>query len=88
MNPFTNNVFTSPGKPVYVPPHPNSLCTVSQMRTARPVATATAITTAPHHPYRMPLVQNSCTKAVKNSDLSPTGSNGHHKHHDAWVEKL
>ena len=40
------------------------------------------------HPYQMPMVQNSYTKAVGNSDMLPPHLNGQLENYDEWVEKL
>ena len=39
-------------------------------------------------PYQMPMVQNSYTKAVENSDLSPRHFNGQLENYNEWVEKV
>ena len=71
MHPLTKNVFTSPGKPSYTLPHPTDTCTVSPVKVA-PSASGDALPTmAPraYHPYQMPMVQNSYTKAMEDSDM-------------------
>ena len=41
-----------------------------------------------YHPYQMPMVQNSYTKAVEDSDMPKPQFNGHLESYDEWVEKL
>ena len=41
-----------------------------------------------YHPYQMPLVQNSYTKAVEDSDMPKPQVNGQLESYDDWVEKL
>ena len=41
-----------------------------------------------YHPYQMPMVQNSSTKAVENSDMPPPHFNGGLENYDKGVEKL
>ena len=47
-------------------------------------------TMAPHayHPYQMPMVQNSYTKAVENSDMLPSHFNAQLEKCDEWMEEL
>ena len=41
-----------------------------------------------YHPYQMPMVQNSYTKAVEDSDMPKPQFNGQLECYDEWVEKL
>ena len=41
-----------------------------------------------YHPYQMPMVQNSYTKAVKDSDMPKRQFNGQLDSYDEWVKKL
>ena len=41
-----------------------------------------------YHPYQMPMVQNSYTKAVEDSDTPKPQFNGQLDSYDEWVEKL
>ena len=41
-----------------------------------------------YHPYQMPMVQNSYTKAVEDSDMPKPQFNGQLESYDEWVEKL
>ena len=41
-----------------------------------------------YHPYQMPMVQNSYTKAVEESDMPKPQFNGQLESYDEWVEKL
>ena len=41
-----------------------------------------------YHPYQMPMVQNSYTKVVENSDMPPPHFNGQLQNYDEWVENL
>ena len=41
-----------------------------------------------YHPYQMPMVQNSYTKAVEDNDMPKRQFNGHSESYDEWVEKL
>ena len=54
------------------------------------VAPSAPLTMAPpeYHPYQMPVVQNSHTKAVENSDMPPPHFNWQLENYDEWVEKL
>ena len=40
-----------------------------------------------YHPYQMPMVQNSSTKAVEDSDMSKPDFNGQLENYYARVEK-
>ena len=77
-NPPTKNVFTSPGKPPYTPSHPTDTCTVFQVKVAPTASGGAPPTMAPpaYHPYQMPMVQNSYTKAVEESDMPKPQFNG------------
>ena len=93
INPLTKNVFTSPGKPLYTPSHPTDTCTVSPVKVAPSAPSASGgapPTMAPptYHPYQMPMVQNSYTKAVEESDMPKPQFNGQLESYDEWVEKL
>ena len=61
--------------------HSTDMCTVSPMKVAQGAPPTTT-----YHP--MPMVQNSYTKAVENSDLPPPHFNGQLKNYDTWVQKL
>ena len=41
-----------------------------------------------YHPYQMPMVQNSYTKAVENSDMPQPHFNRQLESDDEWIEKL
>ena len=41
-----------------------------------------------YHPYQMPMVENSYTKAVEYSDMPKPQFNGQLESYDEWVEKL
>ena len=41
-----------------------------------------------YHLYQIPMVQNTYTKAVENSDMPPQHFNGLLENYDEWVEKL
>ena len=41
-----------------------------------------------YHPYQMPMVQNSYTKAVEESDMPKLQFNGQLESYDEWAEKL
>ena len=41
-----------------------------------------------YHPYQMPMVQNSYTKAVEDSDMPKAHFNGQLECYNEWVEKL
>ena len=41
-----------------------------------------------YHPYEMPMVQNSYTKAVEDSDMPKLQFNGQLECYDEWVQKL
>ena len=90
INPLTKNVFTSPGKPSYTPSHPTDTCTVSPVAVAPSASGGAPRTMAPpaYHPYQMPMVQNSYTKAVEDSDMPKPQFNGQLECYDEWVEKL
>ena len=90
INPLTKNVFTSPGKPSYTPSHPTDTCTVSPVKVAPSASGGAPPTMAPpaYHPYQMPMVQNSYTKAVEDSDMPKPQFNGQLECYDEWVEKL
>ena len=78
INPLTKNVFISPGKPLYTPSHPTDTCTVSPVKVAPSASGAAPPTMAPpaFHPYQLPMVQNSYTKAVEESDMPKQQFNG------------
>ena len=38
-----------------------------------------------YHPYQMPMVQNSYTKAVENSDMPPPHFDGELENYEQWV---
>ena len=90
INPLTKNVFTSHGKPSYTPSHPTDTCTVSSVKVAPSASGGAPPTMAPpaYHPYQMPMVQNSYTKAVEESDMPKPQFNGQLESYDEWVEKL
>ena len=90
MNPLTKNGFTSPGKPSYTPSHPTDTCTVSPVKVAPSASGGAPPTMAPpaYHPYQVPMVQNSYTKAVEESDMPKPQFNGQLESYDEWVEKL
>ena len=90
INPLTKIVFTSAGKPSYRPSHPTDTCTVSPVKVAPSASGGAPSTMAPpaYHPYQMPLVQNSYTKAVEDIDMPKPQFNGHLESYDEWVEKL
>ena len=85
-NPLEKNDFTSPGRPSYTPSHPTITFTVCPVKVA-PRAPPTMALSA-YHPYQMPMVQNSYTKAVENSDMPPPHFNGQLENYDEWVEIL
>ena len=41
-----------------------------------------------YYPHQMPMVQNSYTKAVEDSDMPKPQFNGQLESYDEWVEKL
>ena len=41
-----------------------------------------------YHPYQMPMVQNSYTKAVEESDMPKPHFNGQLEDYNQWVENL
>ena len=90
IDPLTKNVFTSTGKPSYAPSHPTDTCTVSPVKVASRASGGAPPTMAPpaYHPYELPMVQNSYTKAVEDSDMPKLQFNGHLESYDEWVEKL
>ena len=90
INRLTKNVFTSPGKPSYTPSHPTDTCTVSPMKDAPSASGDAPPTMAPpaYRPYQMPMVQNSYTKAVEESDMPKPHFNRQLENYDEWVEKL
>ena len=90
INPLTKNVFTSPWKLSYTPSHPTDTCTVSTVKVAPSASGGAPPTMAPpaYHPYQMPMVQNSYTKAVEDSDMPKPQFNGQLECYDEWVEKL
>ena len=71
INPLMKKVFTSPGKPSYTPSHPTDTCTFSPVKVAPSASGGAPPTMArpAYHPYQMPMVQNSYTKAVEESDM-------------------
>ena len=90
INPLTKNVFTSPGKPWYLPSHSTDTCTVSPVKLA-PSASGGAAPTMPppaYHPFQMPMVQNSYTKAVEESNMPKPQFNGELESYNKWVEKV
>ena len=74
INPPTKNVLTYLGKPSYTPSHPTYPCTVSRVKVA-PSAPRTMASSA-YKLYQMPMVQNSYTKAMENSDMIQPHFNG------------
>ena len=90
INPLTKNVFTSSAKPSYTPSDPTDTCTVSPVKVAPSASRGAPPTMAPpvYHPYQMPMVQNSYTKAVQESDMPKPQFNGQLESYDKWVEKL
>ena len=78
INPLTKNVSTSPGKPLYTPSHPTDTCTVSPVKVAPSASEGAPSTMAPsaYHPYQMPMVQKSYTKAVEESNMPQPQFNG------------
>ena len=85
IDPLTKEVFTSAGNQ-YTPSHPTDGCTVSPVKVSR----SAPPTMAPpaYQSYQMPMVQNSYTKVVENSDMPPLHFNGQLENCDEWVEKL
>ena len=79
INPLTKSVSTSPGKLSYTPSHPTDTCTVSPVKVAPSASGGAPSTMAPpaYHLYQMPLVQNSYTKGVEDSDMPKPQFNGH-----------
>ena len=90
INPLTKNVFTSPGKPLYTPSHPTDTCTVSPVKVAPSASGGAPPTMASpaYHPYQMPMVQNSYTKAVEESDMPKPHFNVQLESYHEGVEKL
>ena len=86
INPLTKNIFTFPGRPSFTPPHPTDTCTVSPVKVAPGAPPTTAFPA--YHSYQMPMVQNSYTKAVENSNMPAPHFSGHQRDYDEWVEKL
>ena len=65
-------------------------CTVSPVKVAPSASGGAPPTMAPpaYHPYQMPMVQNSYTKAVEDSDMPKPQFDGHLESYDEWMEKL
>ena len=85
INPLTKSIFISPGRPTCSPSHPTAACTVSLVKVA-PSSGPPTMAPPAHHPYRMPMVQNSSTRAVTNSDMPPPNFNGQQGSYDELVE--
>ena len=86
INLLTKTVFTSPGRLSYTPSHLTDTCTVSPVKVG-PGAPPNIASPA-YHPYKMPMVQNSYTKAVEKSDMPRPYFNGQLENYHEWVEKL
>ena len=86
INSLKKNNFTSPRRRSYAPSHSTDTCTVSPVKVA-PCAPPTMAPPACHL-YKMPMVQNSYTKAVEKSDMPRPHFDRRLQSYDEWVEKL
>ena len=69
-----------------MPSHRIDTCMVSLMKVT-PTGAPPTMAPSAYHPCQMPMVQNSYTKAVQNSDMPPPNFNGQKGSYEEQVEK-